>query len=140
MSCGCHNLFCGQHFMSCGLLFSTGHEMLSTGHHPQDILTGSYQILWKNKTCLVDTSRGCHHMSCGEQQTLCCPQDIKMLSTGHVHSTGLTYPVDDIVHVPHRIHSTRLKSLHRTSPTRHTFYILWVNPVDNIFMSCGEHM
>ena len=55
-----------------------------------------------------------------------------MLSTGHVSSTGYTYPVEDIVHVPHRIHPTGLKSIHRINPQDILKYILWVNPVDNI--------
>ena len=127
-------------WMTFHVLWRTTGVVLSTGYHPQDILTGSEQILWKNETCLVGYVLWMSSHVLWRTTNIVLSTRHKMLSTGHVHSTGLTYPVDDIVHVPHRIHSTRLKSLHRTSPTRHTFYILWVNPVDNIFMSCGEHM
>ena len=29
-----------------------------------------------------------HHISCGEHYMWCCPQDIQMLYTGYMHSTG----------------------------------------------------
>ena len=63
-----------------------------------------------------------------------------MSPTGYVCSTGYIYPVEHIVKLLHRIHPTGLKSLHRINPQDIVFYILWVNPVGVIFISCGEHI
>ena len=123
---------CGQHVLypvDNTLVFCCPQDILCypqvtpTGYvihriHPQDMFSTGY------------THRICH-----PQDIHCWPQ---VLSTGYVIHR-IYYPVDDISHFTHRIHPQD-----KIWPTGYThriyFFILWVYPVGNIFLSCGWHI